>query len=129
MIVDFVNIKKQMDRRLELYLREQVRQRASFVSLCKKTVYFEGERSVGKAMDGVTRDAKVIGIEGKFSFTREQIKTLKLKDIIQKIEEVAESMAKQQTQFFFSEVNKITEEVGNVVRGKIILLQRLFWKC
>jgi hypothetical protein len=106
----------QKDRLLRLwtdYLRQKEREYLGYFATAPSYVHYEGDRWGIKREDGTTSESGYESTELEFSFSIEEIPDLTPEKIRQKLDTVAEEMAKQRIKRILKDIKQAAARVGN----------------
>jgi hypothetical protein len=81
-------------------------------------VLHEGDGSKLIRQDGSVELIDLKHIEETMVVRFDEIRSMSLKDVVAKVDAMAESMARQQFEIAFAEIDRAVHEVGNVVEGR-----------
>ncbi|MBI3046445.1 MAG: hypothetical protein HYY86_02855 [Candidatus Harrisonbacteria bacterium] len=117
MIIDFPKIKENLHKGMEIFLRQEINRKAPFAATIGKHFFHEGDKSSYETVD---REKKALDFkrgESQFTVTRDEMNKLTIKDIIQKVQGIAEDMAGQIERNLFQTMNETIEKSGNTIPG------------
>lgn len=117
MIVDFVSIKEKLNQGLDILLREEVKKRTPFLGMVGKFLIHEGNKSSYETIEHEKKNLEFKKAESSFMVTREEMNKMTFKDIIQKIQTLAEDMAGQMERGTFQTLLEEIEKAGQNIKG------------
>lgn len=115
MLPDFPAIKNDLQDAMTLRLRNKVRMGDPVIAMTPHTLQHEGDK---KTYETVQRDQKAMNykrIEATFSIKREEMRTLTVEQILERVDAAAEEMTRQMATSMFAAISQATDEVGNTV--------------
>lgn len=117
MIVDFISIKEKLHNGINLYLRAEVKRRAPFLNMIGSRYTHEGDESSYETVDKQEKKMEYKRAETKLILTKEEMSKITFPEILKKIEDLAEDMARQMEGGAFQTLAEETEKVGNTIKG------------
>jgi hypothetical protein len=118
MLPDFPQLKTDLHQRLLFILRSEIAARGGIVSQIGVVSKHEGDKWTFDTVDGDVKEIQPKTIAATVEVPIIPKPSFGLEDMVEKIKEMAQSMAEQQTKMLFSSVSEAVEEVGNVVDAK-----------
>lgn len=118
MLPDYPNIKREISQVLTEYLQTRILQRSAHMDGIAKSIIHEGGKSTIVRASGETDEIDIKTASGEAPITEDELKTMDLGGIRQKLDAIAEEMASQQAEHFFDVLVDATNKTGNVVDGK-----------
>lgn len=115
MLPDFPSIKSDLDNLATQRLRERVKQGDPVISMIGRTLQHEGRKHSYTTEEGKAREVDYQKSEAAFSISRSEMKSLTLKDIIDKLDQAAEEMTGQVARVMFAAFEESTKEAGTRV--------------
>jgi len=118
MIVDFIDIKKQLQRLLNIRLREEVKKRAPFFASLKSHFRHEGNDATYETVDNKKQSPVPQEVEVKRSMTRDEMAKMTLSDIMDRTGEMAEEMAGGMERGLFQTMGDVIKKAGNDIKSR-----------
>lgn len=119
MLPDFPKLKSDISARLRDFLRLRFRHHLGPLSEIQRYTVFEG---AGKSRlvrsSGEIEDSDMTRISAEFSIKNDEILTMTLESLLERLDEVAKAMAQQFAQHTYQKVSEAVEKVGNVVDAR-----------
>ena len=117
MLPDFPNAKKHFDHLFSRQLRAEIARRAPLLAKIHHSRQHEGQRWVFTGVEGHADGGIYKKLEARFALTREEMKEESLAGVFAKLGELAEQLAKAQSDDLYEKVSHAADSVGNVVRA------------
>jgi hypothetical protein len=117
MIVDFVSIKEKLHQGINLFLRAEVKKRSPFLSLVGSHLMHEGDEHSYETVDKQEKRMEFQKAETRFSLTRDEMSKITFPEILKKMEDSAEDMARQMEGGAFQTIAQEIDKVGNTIPG------------
>ncbi len=121
MIPDFPEAKKQIQKAVDLIMREKVKQNAPLLALGNKKMLHEGDSLGVIYEDGRHTVNPIQVVESSFTIAKSDMPNLKTEDFMAKVNASAEDMAGQMERNAFKAINDSIKESGNTIPGNPIL--------
>ena len=119
MIFDFVEIKQELDLHINLYLKKVIAENSPTVAkFAKKRLYFEGKEVDSQSIDGFKKLTKFVDLGESFSFSKDELKNLKIADVLEKMSQVGKSIAEKQERYFLKTLDGVVETTGNIINNE-----------
>lgn len=118
MLPDCPELKAEIRDHYTLLLRIKINNYLGFVAEIPKSHIFEGNSNAIERPTGEVELTKMARLGADFTVKYEEVPYLTHERIMQRLDEVAFSMAKQMSKHFFETISEATERVGNVVNAK-----------
>lgn len=116
MIVDFPSIKAKLDKAIVDHLNFVLKREQSFLSQLKHRILHEGDGDWSyQTVDNEVFDGSLEKLTSAFNIPNDKIKSLKIQDMFQYVEDIAVDIAKQQKELSIRRMNEAVERVGNVI--------------
>ena len=116
MIVDFIEVKKALDKAAHLFLRVEIKKRTPFVSQLGVVSQHEGsDASYETVHKQVNEIDYQLTLSEPITLTKEQMATLSLPEIQQLLERAAEDLAHKIERGALEKLGQILEDTGNTV--------------
>ena len=120
MLPDYPDVKGRLRAALRQFTELAVKRHLGFVGTIREFQVHEGKDSIIHREDGSYQRVTPITVEAAFTIDRETITQATLDDILAILDKNAADIAEQRAKHFYSELDRITEETGNVIRGKAL---------
>lgn len=114
MIVDFPDLKAELNEWLRAASREQIRS-SPFLRMIRRHIQHEGDGLTYSTMDGDVRTMNYDLIEETVSTTPSEMAAMSRQEVLKMVLEAGESVARQATQNAFDTLNREIDAVGNTV--------------
>lgn len=118
MIVDFVQIKNKLDKIANEHLMFFLERKAGFLNQIDLHIIHEGHAQTYQTVDNETVEQSLKLIQSSYNLSYEEIKKLKISDILKHVEEIAAELAEQQRELALQRMKEEVDKVGNVVDAK-----------
>lgn len=115
MIVDFTSIKGKLNQVINLFLRAEIERRTPLLSMAGRRIAHEGDKTSYETTDKEERQMEYQMAETSFSLTRDEMAKMTFPEILKRIEDAAEDMAKQIEGGVFQTISKEVDKVGNTI--------------
>jgi len=115
------NYPKEKDKFKELlvrYMKNQMAQRSPFISEIPRVRVFEGKKQYLVREDGSTEESTFQEIRSDINFNIKELEDINIDSLLNKLELSAEEISKGQAKLVYDNINRVVEEVGNVVNAK-----------
>ncbi|MBI2852371.1 MAG: hypothetical protein HYX84_04635 [Chloroflexi bacterium] len=98
------------------------------VAMTRQSFQHEGDGMVYNTTEGAQKEVDYNKIESSFSFSRDQIKSLKIEDILKKVDSAAQELSDHMARTIFAAIERGTKEAGTQVDagGRPFLPEVLF---
>lgn len=126
MIVDFVKIRRLLDRIAYLHLLRLRRNHHSIVRLIKNHTLHEGSTATYETVENEKRDLELKMHTAKFEITFEQTQKLRVKDVLEIYEKIGLDLLEQQEKMLVEMMSNSCEEIGNTVDASQLSLSDAF---
>ncbi len=127
MIPDFPGEKQKIMAFWNWYLGEKHKQLLGIMGQIPSHMNHEGHRWTLSRSDGTEDESQYNNIQGTITIDASEVPQLTPVKIREKMDQVAEEMARQTIQGMIAEINRVTESVGNSINaGGQPLTQELF---
>jgi hypothetical protein len=117
MLPDFPNIKSHLDKLVERRLRYRAKMGDPAVAMIGQVFQHEGDRMVYHTVEGTQKELDYKKAEASFSVSRDEVKSLTIDDIIQKIDAAAQQMSSQMARTIFAAIERTSKEAGTEVNA------------
>ena len=117
MLPNWPLLKDEFSKAFARHIRARVRERSA-TGILPSTTQHEGERSSITRADGTREEVDFLTAEGIVEIKVEELESLRLRDMLPKLDPVVESLAKSMSEHLFSTMDRITKQTGNVLDGK-----------
>ena len=104
--------------KLQEYLMTAQERYSPFMARVPRVLMFEGRKGILIREDGSIDDSEPEPIQARIEINIGEIEKMTPQDVIKKFDDMAKEMGRQATQNFLAKLNKIVEEVGNVLSAK-----------
>lgn len=118
MLPNYPNIKERILKNVTDRLQEYISARLGIINKVSKSIIFEGDRGRLERADGTVQEIDFKRIEGSLSINKEDLKSLSPEDLESKLEELADEIAKKQSEKFYETLGDEVEAAGNSIDGK-----------
>ena len=119
MLPDFPKLKSDISARLLDFLRLRFRYHLGPLSEIQRYTVFEG---AGKSRlvrsSGEIEESDMKSISAEFSIKDDEVPTMTLESLLERLDEVAKVMAQQMAQHTYQKVSEAVKKVGNVVDAR-----------
>lgn len=124
MLPDYPKLKTKLSKFLFDFFNLAQTQKMGLLAEINKRTLFEGHKTVLIREDGTVEQVESQKIAIQIKVDPKEVGSLTLKEILRRISQGAEEMAKEQSKMFFKEVSRSAAKVGNVfdAEGKPINL-------
>ncbi len=113
MLPDYPKIKEKLKEQLLLALKMREKKYSGVVADAPQKILMEGHKSSIKREDGEIDENVRKEFKAEVTTPLEGVEDLTVEDLIEKIESIAQEMAKQKSVFLFEEISKTTDKSGN----------------
>lgn len=118
MIVDFTPIKVKLDKIAHAHLKFVLKREGGFLNQIKLHIFHEGHGEYSyQTVDNETIEQSNELFESSFDIPKQNIKNIKIHEVLQLFENLGIGMAKKRAEFALKRINDSIEKVGNVVEG------------
>lgn len=117
MLPDFPKLKDKCEDALTRLMRDLAR-KDGLIAMIPVGRDFEGDKMSSGQVDGNVRDSEYTTIQSETSISKEEVIEKGFGAYIERAQNVAEDMKRQQTQMIFRQLKEATEATGNVVDNK-----------
>ncbi|MCW4000601.1 MAG: hypothetical protein NWE93_10210 [Candidatus Bathyarchaeota archaeon] len=117
MLPDYPILKRKLNRKLEVIIRNEVNKDPLQASIPKKIVH-EGDRIAIKSIDGYSSETSYGTFVSDFQITTEEIIQKGPNAVFSRTKEIAKDMTEKMNKHFIGVFEKVTETTGNVVTSK-----------
>jgi len=100
------------------FLLEKQHEYLGFLSSIPSRTHHEGERWTMKRADGSSDSSEYNTLETVFSIDINDVPTLTLDKVMQKLDDAAREMAKQMSQGIYKSINELTQKYDQVIDSK-----------
>lgn len=118
MLPDLPELKRELQRIIDKYLQRQVHDRMGVFNDAPKHIIHEGERMRIIRADGTVEESDLKESKAEMVIKIEEIPTITIKDRMERLNSMAEDMARQISEHLFASLNETLEKAGQVVDGK-----------
>lgn len=118
MLPDLPELKRELQRIIDQYLQRQVRARMGVFNHAPKHIIHEGARMRILRADGTVEESNLKESKAEMTIKIEEIPTLTIKDRMERLDGMAEDMARQISEHLFGTLNETLEKAGQVVDAK-----------
>ena len=116
MIVDFIEVKRALEKTAHLFLRAEIRKRMPFVSQLGVVPQHEGSDSSYETVDRQVQEIDYqLTTSEPVTLTRDEMAALSLGDVEQLLLKLAEDLAHKIERTALEKIGQILEETGNTV--------------
>lgn len=117
MIVDFINIKERLHKKMDVCLRMEMKKRTPFLTSVGTRYLHEGDKFYMGTTEQEKSEIELKRGESKFTLSREEMSTITISEIVNKIQESAEDMAGQMERDAFQTLNEEMEKHNRTIPG------------
>lgn len=127
MLPDFPEVKSELVDMLVEFLKTRINNYLGPLSEIPRSKVFEGDGHTLTRSSGEREQITFQEYRAGFRVSDEELPTLSMDSLLERLDKTAEEMARQQAQSVFSQVSEAVERVGNVVdaEGKRISAQMI----
>lgn len=118
MLPDLPELKRELQCIIDQYLQRQVRARLGVFSDAPKHIIHEGERMRIIRANGTVEESNLQESKAEMAIQMEEIPTLTIKDRMERLDGMAEDMARQISDHLFGTLDATLEKAGQVVDAK-----------
>lgn len=118
MLPDHPALRDEIGRFLNRYLRLKVRQHSGPFAQVQQSIIHEGRGSSIVRETGREDNTKIRSVSAEFRIDYDEVERLTLRDVMQRFDQLAQSIAEQQKPLFYEEIRSAAENVGNVMDAK-----------
>lgn len=118
MIFDFPEIKAKFEKQANIHLRQKIYEKAPLISNIGKRYQHEGKGMQYETKEGTKKTVEYKQFETTTTIKREDVRSLKLPQIVQQLEEMAEEFAADMERTAFDSLNKELESAGQTMGAK-----------
>ena len=118
MLPDFVEVKQKLQIQLDKKLRQANLWHLGPLANIRESVVFEGNRTVLIRADGSVEEQKAEAAVASIEVESAEVEEMTAEKILDKVDGAAEKIAQQQANTFYRYIDKLAEEVGNVVSAR-----------
>jgi DNA-binding transcriptional regulator of glucitol operon len=122
MLPDLPKLKRDIRKRLDLYLRRQINARHGVFCEAPKHIIQEGDRMRIAREDGTIDESNLEQASAEMSLRAEEIPHMTIKERMAKLDDVADEIVRQQLKHLFQTVKDVCDKTGQSVdaRGKTL---------
>ena len=118
MLPDFTKLKTDIDSRLRRFLERRMLHHLGPLSEIRRVRFFEGRGRTVIRESGEKESLELFDLSATLSFRDDELPTLTLDDLLQRLDAAAKDMAGQQARHLYKTIEEAATRVGNVVDGK-----------
>lgn len=118
MLPDYPGVKADLAARLVDFMKVRMALHLGALSEIKHVRYFEGDGRTFVRSSGEVEPAGWKDMGSEFSIELAEVPTMTLYSILQKLDDVARDMARQQAEMVYGTISEAVEKVGNVMDNK-----------
>lgn len=118
MLPDFVVLKKEIDDVLTLFMRKRFKFHCTGIQDIPREQLFEGAGMAVQRATGDLDESKFIENKIEFSISYDEVPTLSLNEVLQKLDKAAKEMADQAQKYFYLKINQDLDRLGRTVDRK-----------
>jgi len=115
---DLPNLKQDLQQVLNRYLRKAIHQRLGVFSDIPRHTVHEGKSMRVYRADGSVEDTDMKEASAEMMLKVDELPKMSVGDRVAKINELADSMAKQMSEHLYGSLNQSLEKAGQVVDGR-----------
>lgn len=118
MLPDFPVLKHDLDEIFTTYLQNSIRRQSGEIGNIDRHRLFEGKGDAISRQGEEAEETKMIEASAEMMFTPEEIVAFSVKDIRNKLDEIARRMADQMVRHLYQTVSDACDKSGNVTKSK-----------
>jgi len=118
MLPDYPKAKKIMYEKLMERVEKRSKHQTGLLKKLSIKPVMEGHRFRIERPDGSIDDQEYQRFEANVEIGKNEIKRISMDAIIKKFDDAADELARSQSSHLFNELDRITNEVGNIIEGK-----------
>lgn len=119
MLPDWPELKKEIRSRLDRYVYLRMGEDNPFFQEVSRHQIFEGTQLATHRASGEKDASRLKEISAEFALKNEEASTLTLQGLLDKLDAVAQELAKGHGAFVTETMREVTERTGNTVAGKL----------
>jgi len=117
MLPDYPSIKKKIQKKFVEAIKKKI-QKDPLLSQIRTRLVNEGDVITSSSIDGYSENIELKLISAKLEITKEEIVRKGPDAFFSRVDEIAEEIAKQQSQSIFKKMGEVTERTGQIVNAK-----------
>jgi hypothetical protein len=117
MIVDFIKLKRRLDRFAYGHLKGVHVRDGSFLNLMNRYIIHEGNSISYQTVDNETLPMNLEKIESIVELSREELRKLGVQEVLHVYESIASEILEKQHQISFARIGEAVASVGNTIDG------------
>lgn len=117
MIVDFVDIKMSLHKRLKYFINREVDELSPISRGIQKHVIYEGKTATYETVDHEGQQVELEKFSSSFSFQHDELPNITMFDIVKKAKKVAIEMARHKEGLLLQTFSKMVRKTGNTVES------------
>jgi len=115
MLPDFPDVKNELDRRASLLIKLDMALSDPIMREIRTTIQHEGDQHTYGTVQGDVRALEYQKIESMMEILKDELPSLSVDQIFERVKLVAEDMTRQMAQGMFNRISEITKETGTSV--------------
>jgi len=117
MLPDYPNIKKKIQKKFVEAIKKKI-QKDPLLSQIRTRLVNEGDVITSSSIDGYSENIELKSISAKLEITKEEVIKKGPDAFFNRVDEIAEEIAKQQAQSIFKKMGEVTKRTGQIVNAK-----------
>lgn len=117
MLPDYPSIKKKIQKKFVEAIKKKIK-KDPLLSQIRTRLVNEGDVITSSSIDGYSEIIELKLISAKLEITKEEVVRKGPDAFFSRVDEIAEEIAKQQSQSIFKKIGEVTERTGQIVNAK-----------
>lgn len=115
MLPDFLKVKEKLKIMIDYKLKHAILSNLGPLAEIPESIHFEGNSSITYYADGTQSETDSVEISSQLKIELEELEEMTPEGVHEKIDHLAQEMAKKQAMHFYKTINETAEEAGTVV--------------
>lgn len=118
MLPDFLKVKEKLKIMIDYKLKQAILSNLGPLAEVPESIHFEGSSSITYYADGTQSETESVEIRSQLKIELEEVETMTPEKVHEKIDLLAQEMAKKQARHFYKKTDETAEEDGTVVNAE-----------
>ena len=118
MLPDFLKTKEKLKIMIDYKLKHAILSNLGPLAEVPESIHFEGSSSIIYYADGTQSETDSVEISSQLKIELEEVETMTPEKVHEKIDHLAQEMAKKQARHFYKKIDETAEEAGTVVSAE-----------
>lgn len=118
MLPDFLKTKDKLQRMIDFNLKQGILLHLGPLADIRETKLFEGSKTVINRDDGSVSEIESEEISVMLKSDMNEVETMTHEKVLEKIDHIAKELAEKQAKLFYTKIDELAKEAGNVVSAE-----------